>query len=328
MKRIVRTQGMCGLLFALVIGTLPARVASQSVGDAGKPVRLVVSVTAGGGTDTLARTLAPKLSERWGQPVVVENRAGAAGYIAMENIAASAADGQSLALFNASHLLLGRTTKLSFERNRDFTPIALPGSTEFVLIVYPGLGVKTFKDFVALAKSKPGVLNYISSGVGSIPHLTTELLAYKAGINMVPIAYQGVGGATLPDLLAGRTQVYLVSPTSAAPHVKSGGVIALAITGNQRSPILPDVATFDEVGLHGYDVSSWWVVFGPGKMAPALVSRLNADFNAVTQQRDISSKLVAAGLKVHGTQSAAEVDDYIAREIIKWNDAMKLSGVR
>jgi len=293
-----------------------------------KPVRLVVSTPPSGGTDLLARTLAPKLAERWGHTLVIENRTGASGLVAMENIAAAAPDGYSLGIFNASHLLTAKQSgKLSFEQARDFTPVAVPASTEFVLVVHPGLGAKSFKEFIALAKAKPGVINYVSSGVGGIQHLANELMSTKAGIKMTHVPYQGAG-ATFTDLLSGRVQVSLASPGPVAQYIKNNQLIALAYSGKERSPSMPNVPTFTESEFSGFDISSWWAIFGPGKLPAAIVAKLNADFNWAVQQPDTIKKLTDAGLQKEGGRNPAQVSAYIATEVIKWQDALAIATRR
>lgn len=209
-----------------------------------RPVRLLVPVVPGGGTDVIARLLAQRLSERWGQSVVVDNRAGATGLIALELLARAAPDGHTLATFNAAQLLTAQLSgKLSFRRGGDFTPIARSANTELLLVANAGVPAKSLKELVALARAKPRTLNYASGGAGSLGHLGLALFAGIAGIELTHVPYKGTG-QTFPDLLSGQVQLILTSVAPAIQHVQTGRLRALAVAGANRITALPEVPTF------------------------------------------------------------------------------------
>lgn len=293
-----------------------------------RPVLFIVPTAPGGGLDFVARSMMQQLSERWGQAVVVDNRAGATGLIALEILARAAPDGHTLALLNPAEILSAQLSgRLSFDRGGDFTPIAHPATTELLLVVNPGVPAKSLKELVALARAKPRDLNYASGGTGTAPHLAMELFASVAGIEMTHVPYKG-GGASYPDLVSGRVQLSLATIAAMTPYLQAGRVRALAVTGTKRAPAVPEVPTFAEAGYPRFQVSLWYGIFAPARMPASIVARLNADFNWVVQQPEVIQRLTGAGINPAGGSSPAQFADYVATETVKWNDALKAARMR
>ena len=217
-----------------------------------KPIRLIVTFAAGGGTDLVTRAVAPKLSEGLGQPVVVENRGGANGAVGADAVAKSAPDGYTLCTCAAGTMAIGpHTTRQPFDAIKDFSPVSLLATSPFVVTVHPSVAAGSVRELIQLAKANPGRINFGSSGIGGAPHLSTELFKGMAGVDMVHVAYKGLGPA-MTDLLGGQIQMMFADVGVVAPHIKSGKLRALAISGAKRSPVFPDLPTVAEAGVPGY----------------------------------------------------------------------------
>lgn len=293
-----------------------------------RPVRIIVPTSPGGGTDFLTRLVAQRLSERWGQSLVVDNRSGAGGLIGLEILARAAPDGYSLIMTGVSNLLPALVSgRLSFDRDGDFTPIGRAATSVLVLVMHPGVSVKSVKELVELARAKPRQIMYASGGTGSTAHLGMELFSSMAGIELTHVSYKGTGPA-LNDLLGGRVQFALIGPAPALPHVRAGRLRILAVTGTKRATTFPEAPTFPEAGYPRYDASLWWGVLAPARVPAPLVARLNTDLNWVVQQPDTTDRLAAAGIVPAGGLSPAQFADYIATENVKWNNAIKAAGLR
>ena len=292
-----------------------------------RPVRLIVPVVPGGGTDLVSRLVAQRLGERWGQTVVVENRAGATGLIAMELCARATPDGYTLCMLNQGQILTGeRSGKLSFAPGRDFTPITLAATSELLLVVNAAVPVKSVKELVDLARAKPGALSYASGGTGSIGHLATGMFASMAGIRMTHVPYKGTAAFTA-DLLSGQVQVAMPVPVSVIQYANAGRIRVLAVTGSKRTPTLPDAPTFAEAGYPAYRASVWFGLFGPAKIPKALLARLHADANWAAGQPEMRERLATAGIDPAGNLSQAEFIDFVARELVIWKAAAKLADI-
>jgi tripartite-type tricarboxylate transporter receptor subunit TctC len=307
----------------------PSLAATSADGQFGtRPVRFIVSISPGGSIDLIARLMAQRLGDRWGRTVVADNRPGAGGLIASELLARAAPDGHTLAVFNPGQLLVAQLSgKLSFARGGDFTPIARPATTEFLLVLYPGVPAKTVKELVALARAKPRSLDYASPATGSIAHLAIELFCSMAGIQMTQVPYKGIG-PSIPDLQSGRVQLTMGSIGAVIPHVQAGRLRALASTGPKRTATLPEVPTFAEAGYPRYQVSVWYGIFGPARMPASLVQRLNADFDWVIQQPDVVERFASAGVEPAGALSPQQFADYMANALVTWDDALRAAGMR
>lgn len=287
-----------------------------------KPVRMIAPFSAGGGADTVARLVAQKLSEPLGQQVIVDNRPGASNIIGTELTARAAPDGYTIMIANTVHAInAGLFKKLPYDPVGDFAAIALVATTPYMMIVHPSLPVKSVKDLVALAKARPGQINYASAGNGTAAHLAVEMLKLGAGINLVHIPYKGISQA-LTDTLAGATQVMILSPITAMAQVKAGKVRALAVTTAQRSKALPDIPTMQESGIPGYEFSSWYGLLAPRGTPAPVIARLNDAVNKALQQNDLRSRLAADAAEPAGG-TPAQFSDLLKREVKRLAELVK-----
>jgi tripartite-type tricarboxylate transporter receptor subunit TctC len=308
-----------------VAATLAGPVAAADAYPS-KPIRFIVPFGAGGPGDTIGRMVGRKLSEALGQPVVVDNRSGATTIVGTETAARSPADGYTLLLISTTHSVNPSLfTKLPYDPIKDFAPVTMLTSTPFMLVVHPSVAVKTVPDLVALARSKPGQLNYGSSGSGSSIHLTTELLGAAAKIEMTHIPYKGSGPAFI-DLVGGQIQLLFSSTVSSLPHVKSGKVRAIALTSLKRAPALPGIPTVAE-SYPGFESSSWFGMVVPARTPQPIVDRLLAESRAALKSPDVHQNLVSQGAEPGGS-SPAEFGAYFTSEMAKWGRILKAAGVK
>jgi tripartite-type tricarboxylate transporter receptor subunit TctC len=283
-----------------------------------KPIRFIVPFPPGGGNDTMARTFGQKMTQSLGQQVVIDNRAGAGGNIGAETAAHALPDGYTLFLGGVgSHgINPNLQTKLPYDPIRDFAPISLIASAPLVIVVPPSVPAKSLGELITLAKSRPGELNYASSGAGTIAHLSAELLNSMAGIKLEHVPYKGTGPA-LTDLLGGRVQVMFNSAVSILPQVRSGKLRALAMTASKRSSAMPDLPTVTEAGVPGYEAASWYGVLAPAHTPRAIVQKLNGEIVRIAQSPDVRERLAADGADPVGN-SPEEFAVYIKRELARW----------
>ncbi len=278
----------------VLLGILPPLVANAAE-DAGYPsraVRMVVPFAAGGATSVIARLVAQKLSEDWHQPVIVDNRPGGATTVGTEAVYRSAPDGYTILAGSSSFAINATMRKTPYDAIRDFAPVTTLTRSPYVLVVHPSLPVKNLKEFIALARARPGELDYASTGAAN--HLATELLGLDAKIKMHHIPYQG-GGPAINDLLGGHVQVHVTTAVNMIPLITGGRVKGLAITGDQRLPALPQLPTFGEAGLPAFKSNNWNGVVVPAKTPRAIVDKLAADIGKVLQMQDVREKLDAQG---------------------------------
>jgi tripartite-type tricarboxylate transporter receptor subunit TctC len=292
-----------------------------------KPVRVIVPFPPGAGADITTRLFAPRLSEALGQSVVVENRAGAAGNIGAEVVARAAPDGYTLLTAPAS-IAISQTLykKLSFDLLRDFQAVSMLASVPFLLVVHPSLPVKNVKDLIALAKARPGQLNYASTGNGSSPHLTAEMLKMQARIDAVHVPYKGTPLA-VTDLLTGQVSFMFANALSMLPHVNSGRLRALGVTSAKRNAATPQLPTMAESGLPGFESGTWYALLAPAGTPREMVARLSAEIGKLTQHPDIRKKLVAQGAEAL-TMTPGETAAYIKSEVAKWGKVVEASGAK
>jgi tripartite-type tricarboxylate transporter receptor subunit TctC len=286
------------LAAAFVAGMLGAGVAAAQNYPT-KPVRILIGLTAGGATDVITRIVAQRLTELWGQTVIVDNRPGATGMIAGELLTKAPPDGYTLMTGFQSGLAVAPALygKAPYDTLKDFTPITLIGSTPLLMIVHPSFPAKTFKEFVVVAKKSGNTLTYGSGGIGSTPHMTGELLNALLGVRMNHVPYKGEGPA-IADTVGGQIPIMFGNLPVALPHVQSGKLRALANTSSARSPLVPDVPTIAESGFKGFAIATWYGFLGPAGMAPDLVNRIQQDVAKVLNQPETRDRLVAMGVDI------------------------------
>lgn len=292
-----------------------------------RPIRLLIPFAPGGGADTLARILSPKMTDALGQTWVVDNRGGAAGNLAAEIVVRAAPDGHTVFMGFSTVLTVNPGLyKLPFSMEKDLQPVTLLATAQYILVLHPSVQAGTVKEFIALAKQKPGALNYASAGVGSPLHLAAELFKKRAGVNMVHIAYKG-GGPAAAAVLAGETQVLFGSVASSMPHVKSGRLKALATTGVKRSKVAPELPTMAESGFPGFDVSSWYALLVPAGPPMSIVKRLRDEAIKAVQLPDVQQAMSRQGLEVE-TSTPQELAARIKTETAMWAAVIKEAGIR
>jgi tripartite-type tricarboxylate transporter receptor subunit TctC len=284
------------------------------------PIHLIVPYAAGGSADATARVLARQIGKATGQAIVVENRGGSASIVGTEFVNKADPDGYTLLLGQSGPISINPAIykSLPYDPVKDFAPVSLTSTYPYIMVVNRSLGVKTLQEFVALARSKPGALNYGTTGVGASNHLLTELFDLKAGIKMTHIPYRGTALA-VADLVAGQVQVVFSDPISALQLVNSGTLVALAVTSKDRSPVAPDVPTISESGYPGFDAVGWHGILAPAKTPPAIIARLNAEIIQALKDPETKSLLESQAIQVVGT-SPQEFADFIQQDIAVWKD--------
>ena len=290
-----------------------------------RPVRMVVGFAAGGATDISARVLAQKLSETIGQQVVVENRPGAGSTLASELVARGTPDGYTLLFANATVAMPSLFANLSFDVRRDLAPVSLVGYGPLVIVVHPSLPVKTAKELVALAKRKPGMLNYGSAGVGSMTHLRMALFISMANVDMGHIPYKGSAPAS-NGVLTGEAQIMFTSPAAVLSQMRDGKLRPLAVSGLTRSAVLPEVPTLDQAGLAGYDATSWYGMLAPAATPAPIIGRLSDEGAKALKAADLRERLLAQGIEP-ARGGVEEFRPYLASEILKWAKVIKAAGI-
>jgi tripartite-type tricarboxylate transporter receptor subunit TctC len=312
---------------AIAALSLTSTVASAQ-GYPTKSVRMVVGFPPGGGTDIVARVISQKLSEWYGQPVVVENRPGATGTIGADVIAKSPPDGYNLLMghVNSHGIAPNLFSKLPYDPIKDFAAVAYVGYVPNVLAVHPSVQAHSVKELIALAKSRPGAMNYASSGNGSTQHLAGEMFKQLTGTDIVHVPYKGSGDA-IKDLLGGTVNMNFDTMPPVLSHIQSGKLRGLAISTPRRLPQLPDVPTFDEAGIKGFDVTNWYGVMAPGGTPAELVSKLNADINKAMQVPEVRARLEAVGTQLR-EQSAREFESFMKAETAKYAKLIKDANIR
>lgn len=308
---------------ALLLAVLAAGGLAQAQGD--KPVRVIVPLTTGSTVDTLARALSPPLARALGQPVVVENIAGAGGVSGTAQLVRAPKDGQTLALVSSNHVINPAIYKsMPFDTLKDITPITVVGTVPLVLVATNALPVKSLKDLVAYAKANPGKVDYGSAGNGSVLHLAAELLKSEGSIFLTHIPYKGTGPLTT-DLIGGQIHLAFLSVTAAAPHVKAGRLKALGVSTTQRSQVLPEVPTLAEAGLPGYSFDAWIALIGPAGLPKAQVQKLYQDVKATLAQKEVQDIMAAQGIAPVGSPPES-AEPFFKAELAKHADLVRRSG--
>jgi len=312
----------CAVVAALAcIGTAAAATFPE------RPVRMLAASAAGGGTDIIARLLAQKLTEIWGQQVIVDNRPGGGGIIATDITAKAVPDGYTLLLQSVGISYAPALYKnLPFDIKRDIVAVTIVGTQPFVVAVHPSLPAKSVAELVALAKARPGQLRFASGGVSGASHLGSELFRVTAGVDMVHVPYKGTGpGVTA--LLTGEVQMAIAGVGTVLPHAKSGKVRALAVTGAKRSPAAPDLPTVAENGLPGYAFDVWYGVFATAKTPRTVLAKLNADVNTALRDAETAKRFASAGVDLIGG-SVEDSNKYLQSEMTKWAKVIREAGIK
>ena len=292
-----------------------------------RPVRIVVPYPPGGGTDIVARTVAQKLAEILGQPVVVDNRAGANGIIGTDQVAKSKPDGYTLLITIASHAINPTLyPNLPYDTIADLAPVSLLAEYPFVITVHPSLPVKTVRDFIAFAKAHPNQLSYASSGNGSGPHLGMELFNTMAGIEMVHVPYKGAGAA-MTDLVSGQVPVFLNNFLAGMPMIRAGKLRALAVSSQRRSTAMPELPTVADAGVPGYSVTGWYGLLVPGATPAPIVNTLHDGVVKALKSKDVSERLSGEAAEIVGS-TPQQFAAHLRSEIEKWAAVIKKAGVR
>ena len=292
-----------------------------------KPIRYIVPVSAGGGNDMIARVVTERWGKALGQNFVVDNQSGGGGVVACQTTARAPADGYTLLQgYVATHGTTPATRRVSYDAIKDFTPIGMIGATPNVLAIHADLPVKTVKEFADYVKKHPGKVNYGSAGAGSLTHMTMELFKQETGAFMLHIPYRGIAPA-INDLLGGQTQAMFPGLAAALPHIRSGRMRALAVTGKARSPQLKDVPTMEEIGFKGFDAMQWYGSVGPAGLPADVVKRLNETQVAVLKAPDLAEKLSGEAVEPW-PMSPTEFGDYIRAEITRWTALAKARNIQ
>ena len=312
--------------FALLILSLATTSLAHAQTYPAKPVRIIVGLAAGGTTDVFTRTLAQRLTEAWGQNVIVENRPGASGMIGAEAVAKAAPDGYTLLVSPQTSLAVAPALygKASYDTVKDFAPVSLLGSTPLVMIVHPSFPAKTFKDFIELARKQP--LTYGSGGVGSSPHMTGELISAALGVKMTHVPYKGENPA-IADTMGGQIPIMFGNLPVALPHVRSGKVLALATTTARRSPLAPEIPTMSEGGIKDFEMATWYGMLAPAGTPPELVAKIQSDAARVLSDPATRERLTAMGVDLI-LNTPEEFKAYLNSEIARYTKIIKANGLK
>lgn len=293
-----------------------------------RPIRLIVPFPPGGTTDVVARLMAQKITDAWGQQVVVDNRPGAGGTIGTELAAKSPPDGHTLLMGSITTHAVNPAlySKLNFDPVKDFVPVGLIVSSPQLLAVHPSVPAKSAREFIALARKSPGKLNYASAGAGTSPHLTFELFKSVAGVDLVHVPYRGTGPA-ITELVGGQVQAMITGVVALMPHVKSGRLRGLAVTSARRVSALPQLPTLQEEGLAGFDVSSWFGFFAPAGTSPNIVNRLNDEIARILADPEVVKRLTDQGADP-APMKPAQFAAYVKSEMERWGKVVRETGAR
>jgi tripartite-type tricarboxylate transporter receptor subunit TctC len=312
----------------IALATIPPCNAADTTSYPVRPVRLLVPSTSGGSVDTLARTVAVRLTEKWGQQVVVDNRAGAGGVIGAELTAKAPPDGYTVLMCTiaacATSVSLHRS--LPYDPLKDFEPVTLAATQNLLLMLHPSIPAASVRDLIALAKASPGKYAFSSAGNGTGGHLSGELFKMLAGVDLLHVPYKGVAPAIV-DVVSGQVSMTFSSILTALPQVKSGKLKALAVTGAKRSPAAPELPTMMEAGVKGYESATWYAVLAPAKTSKEIVGKLNGDIVAILKQPEVRDRLSKEGADPVGS-TPQELAAYMKSEIEKWSKVVKAARIQ
>jgi tripartite-type tricarboxylate transporter receptor subunit TctC len=314
-------------LLALVALALASLGAAAQAPWPARPVKMVIPFPAGGPTDVMTRVLSEKLSQAIGQPVVVENKAGAGGTIGSDFVAKSAPDGYTLLMATGStHSIGPYLGKVPYDPQRDFAPIIYAGYATNVLLVSPALDVSNVRELIDLARRNPGKLNYSTSGIGSVAHLTAEMFASMAGIKLTHVPYKGTQ-QSIPDLISGQISLLFDNVMTGKPHIEQKRLKGIAISSRQRSSLLPDIPTVAESGLPGFDSWNWFGIYGPAGTPEAVVARVNAEMNRILAEPAVRERLQGLGFEVAGG-TPADFTAVMRSESERWSKVIREAHVK
>jgi len=311
-------------LALLLLSVTPVAIAAAAAWPE-KAVRIIIPWPPGGSTDIVGRLMAAEVGTRLKQQVIIDNRAGAGGIVGMQVATAAPPDGYTFMLTSTAYGYLIDKPKVPVDLVNSFTPVVLLGFGDSALTVHPSLPVKSVKELIALAKARPGALNYASSGIGGFPHMNTELFKLKTGVNIVHVPFKG-GGPAMVDTIAGHTQVYLSTLVTVAPHVSSGRVRILGVGSAKRLPSMPQVPTISET-VPGFETYIWWGMFAPNGTPPAAISRMHAETTAAMATPEMTKRLEEQGGSAR-KMSSAEFGKLMVSEQAKWTDVIKAAGIK
>ena len=322
---------MIRLLSIALALLMVARAAIAQTSDAGwpdRPIRLVVPFPAGSSADIISRIIAQKLGSRLGQQIVIENRAGASGNIGADTVAKAAPDGTTIGIATAStHAVApSLSASLPYDPIKDFAPVAMIGSQPYVLVLYPGIPANNLTELIALAKAKPGTLNYGSAGIASLAHLATALFASMAGVNITHVPYKS-SSQSMTDMMTGRLDMQFATIAPSLPSIRAGQLRALVISGKTRVAALPEVPTVAESGIAGYEAALWISFVAPPATPPAIIARLNREVNDILASDEGKEALVAQGMEPEPGPPAA-LTERIRTDIEKWRGVVAKAGIR
>ena len=312
---------MAGVLLAAIAGSATAQQAYPN-----KPIRFITANAPGGSTSRLAGLIGQNLTERWGQQVIVDNRPGGNGFIGGETLAKASPDGYSIMIVTSTHIITPLLLRAPYDTIKDFAPVVTVASARQLMVLHPSVPANSLQEFIALAKSMPGQLNYAATGTGGMQHLSGELFGMLTGVKIQLIPYKG-GAPALTDLLGGRIQLTIQSPLGPIPYVKGGKLKAIAITGETRLSTLPQVPTFAEAGLPGFDVKNWYGILAPASTPKAIIDKLSAEVARIMVVPDIQEKLVGQGLDSF-ISTPEQFAALIKTDITKFAKIIKTANIR
>ncbi len=314
-------------LLIIIAGILLCAGRTMAQDYPAKPIRFIIPLAPGGGGDILARSIAQKLNEKWGQPVIVDNRPGGGGVIGTEVVAKAPADGYTILMIATNHTVNpSLIPKLPYDAIADFAPVTQLTASPNILVLHPSLPAASLKELIALARQRPGQLNYSSAGNGTAGHLAAELMKMMAKIDVVHVPYKAAPQA-LSDLVSGQIQLQFSNLMTALPHVKNGRLRGIAVTTLQRSPAIPELPTMDQAGLRGYRVDQTYGVVAPGRTPAPIVAKLNSEIVNILKSPDIGQRMSAEGAMLVGN-TPQEYLEYLKAELQKWTRVVKEVGIR
>lgn len=318
----------CGFTALVLLCAAMAVIPASAREFPQRPVRFMIPLAPGGGGDITVRAVAHKLGAAWGQTVVVDNRPGGTGAIALETVARSQPDGYNIVMISGTHTARRATHhgRLPYDLIRDFAPVTQMTRQSYVLVLHPSVSARSITELVALARAKPGGLTYGSAGQGSLQHLSGALLATLTGVNLLHVAYKG-GGPALADVLAGQISMVFATPLESVPHIKTGRLRPLAVSSPQRSPVMPDLPSIAETGVAGYEVTNWYGVLAPVAIPKRLLERLNKSIVEALRTPELTERFQRDGVEPVGS-TPPEFQKHILDEIAKWERVVKSAGIQ